>query len=474
MQLIRAIFLLATLSLLTLLASACEQVGGVDFGSVRLKSDGTTTTTPGGQTTPASVTIACDKACADYDFECGTQSDPCGKVLDCGKCADGKACTGSKCGCLPKSCADLGAQCGTAPDGCGGVLDCGTCANPAEGCSDNKCKCQPKGCTEQKIHCGTTPDGCAGQYACGDCGGATPTCSAGTCGAAPCTPTTCAAQGKKCGQISDGCGSILTCGNGTCTAPQACGGSGVANVCGCTPTTCVNQGKNCGSIPDNCGGALDCGACTAMGATCGGTGTANTCGCVGDGSCDAVCGTGLQHGVDNCGNTCTRSCGGGGGGGCFGRGTPVRMADGSFKAIELVEPGERVASYDPATGQTHAALVLARLAHGPETSAAGFLVRRTAAGTLRVTPNHPILIDGVRAAAETLRADSRIAAPFAKSTPASLAMHVLDVGVRSEAVGTLEHELGNGEPTFDLAIEGSGAFFAANVLVLAKQIPDTR
>ena len=46
---------------------------------------------------------------------------------------------------------------------------------------------------------------------------------------AACTPTTCAAQGKNCGTILDGCGGSLVC--GSCTAPQTCGGGGVANVC---------------------------------------------------------------------------------------------------------------------------------------------------------------------------------------------------------------------------------------------------
>src|SRR5206468_2119321 len=45
-----------------------------------------------------------------------------------------------------------------------------------------------------------------------------------------CTPTSCFAQGKNCGTISDGCGGTLTC--GVCTAPQTCGGGGLANVCG--------------------------------------------------------------------------------------------------------------------------------------------------------------------------------------------------------------------------------------------------
>src|SRR5207247_1290616 len=91
-----------------------------------------------------------------------------------------------------------------------------------------------------------------------------------------CTPTTCAAQGKNCGTISNGCGGTLTC--GACTAPQTCGGGGVANVCGtCTPTTCAAQGKNCGAISDGCGGTLTCGACTTP-QTCGGAGVANVCG----------------------------------------------------------------------------------------------------------------------------------------------------------------------------------------------------
>lgn len=39
---------------------------------------------------------------------------------------------------------------------------------------------------------------------------------------------------------------------------------------------------------------------------------------------------------------CTDSCGGGGGGSCFLAGTPVIMADGRIKPIEMILPGERV------------------------------------------------------------------------------------------------------------------------------------
>src|SRR5262249_28066025 len=70
------------------------------------------------------------------------------------------------------------------------------------------------------------------------------------CGLVPpppiCASVTCASLGKNCGTISDGCGHTLTC--GSCTAPQSCGGGGVANVCGpCPPTTCAAQGKKFGA-----------------------------------------------------------------------------------------------------------------------------------------------------------------------------------------------------------------------------------
>ena len=91
-------------------------------------------------------------------------------------------------------------------------------------------------------------------------------------------PTTCAAAGAECGALADGCGGQLMCGD--CTAPQTCGGGGMANRCGegaCTPTTCAAEGADCGMLSDGCAGVLDCGSCVAP-ATCGGGGTANRCG----------------------------------------------------------------------------------------------------------------------------------------------------------------------------------------------------
>jgi len=43
------------------------------------------------------------------------------------------------------------------------------------------------------------------------------------------------------------------------------------------------------------------------------------------------------------------SSGGGGGGGCVAKGTKITMADGSFKLVEKVKPGDQVLGFDPST-----------------------------------------------------------------------------------------------------------------------------
>lgn len=125
-------------------------------------------------------------------------------------------------------------------------------------------------------------------------------------GALACQSTSCAAQNAMCGTIPDGCGGTLDC--GTCTAPQTCGGGGVANLCGCTPTTCAAAGANCGQMPDSCGGTLNCGSCTVP-LTCGGSGVSYHCGCA-----PTTCqGAGVACGTipDGCGGTlvCGPECG---------------------------------------------------------------------------------------------------------------------------------------------------------------------
>jgi len=223
--------------------------------------------------------------------------------------------TGS--GCVPRTCESAGVNCGPIGDGCGGlILDCGTCKSPdicggggkpsvcgnSSGVDGGPSTCVPTTCAAEGKNCGPIADGCGGLTP--DCGTCTApeTCGGGgvpsKCGVLwvggdggvtdstpTCTPATCTSLGKDCGPVADGCGGILAC--GTCTAPDICGGGGVASVCGnifktetglpCAPATCSSLGYTCGPAGDGCGGLLDCGKCTAPD-ICGGGGKPSVCG----------------------------------------------------------------------------------------------------------------------------------------------------------------------------------------------------
>lgn len=144
-------------------------------------------------------------------------------------------------------------------------------------------QCLPTNCAAERLECGELNDLCTPTpVSCGRCtspdscgGGGTP----GRCG---CTPETdaafCAARAAQCGLVMgvDSCGRGRSVGCGTCTTPMACGGGGVANVCGCTDALAC-EGR-CGTLTDMCGRSRDCGA-TCIGLDwCGGGGVANRCG----------------------------------------------------------------------------------------------------------------------------------------------------------------------------------------------------
>ena len=61
------------------------------------------------------------------------------------------------------------------------------------------------------------------------------------------------------GNVCDGADHCVQCVDNTeCTAPQTCGGGGMANKCGCTATTCNALNQTCGSASDGCSGTLMC------------------------------------------------------------------------------------------------------------------------------------------------------------------------------------------------------------------------
>jgi hypothetical protein len=425
-----------------LAATACSAVLGVDFSAARLAPD-----FEGGSGTSGGVTAdgCVPKTCATQSFECGTQDDGCGGVLECGTCDDAAVCSSGKCGCQPKTCPTLGAECGPIDDGCGHLVDCGKCANADDACAANKCSCQPKNCGARSATCGSVPDGCGNTYACGTCTDAgAPNCGGGgpnQCGPTPCTPLTCAGH---CGDMSDGCGTVLHCPG--CTPPDSCGSGGVANQCGCTPFTCAQKGAQCGTIPDGCGGTVDCGTC-ALPKTCAGAGVANQCGCVPNTCADFDCGIHPNGcgGSINCG-----SCA------CFPAGTRITMADGSTKAIERVVAGDLVRAGDPGTGQLGVARVAALKPHDSALSNGGIVV---VDGTLRATRNHPIWANGRLVALEQVHVGDEV-----------FVLAPNGVGTVKKLVQQVTVEPG-GVPTYDLVLASSGHFIANGMMIAQKIQP---
>ena len=79
--------------------------------------------------------------------------------------------------------------------------------------------------------------------------------------------------------------------------------------------------------------------------------------------------------------------GGGGGGGCFVADTAVLMADGTYRAIQTIQPGEMVASYNSESGAIEPNVVTTLYVHDSDRH---LLVNNH----LGVTANHPMLHDG--------------------------------------------------------------------------------
>jgi hypothetical protein len=189
----------------------------------------------------------------ESDLDCGGSCPSCGNGQSCLADADcvSSFCLGGRCACRPESCGEQGLECGSSSDGCGSMIDCGSCSAP-ELCGangvPNMCSCPAESdaafCARNGKNCGsvTATDNCGVTRtvaSCGTCrspltcggGGATNVCG--------CTPESdaafCARRGKNCGTVwgTDNCGSyreVSSC--GTCTAPATCGGDGRTNVCG--------------------------------------------------------------------------------------------------------------------------------------------------------------------------------------------------------------------------------------------------
>ena len=85
---------------------------------------------------------------------------------------------------------------------------------------------------------------------------------------------------------------------------------------------------------------------------------------------------------------------------CFATDTLILMADGSQKAIQDVVPGDEVLSYNTDSKQIFPATVAETYHHAPEEMGEYFLIINE---TIRVTPNHPLYINGEWQNAEVIK-----------------------------------------------------------------------
>jgi hypothetical protein len=207
------------------------------------------------------------KTCSDLNAECGTESDGCGAILDCGGCTASGTCADNICNCTPTSCAAEGKNCGQLPDGCGGTLDCGACiagqvcggaGTPNVCAAGDAGSCTPKSCQDQGKQCGIISDLCGATLDCGGCLEMNHVCTlTNTC---LCLPKTCGTA--ACGTLDDGCNGTIAC--GSCTSGKVCNPQ--TNQC-CVPMTdgeaCSFANAQCGLASNGCGGSVDCGACVA-------------------------------------------------------------------------------------------------------------------------------------------------------------------------------------------------------------------
>jgi hypothetical protein len=131
------------------------------------------------------------------------------------------------------------------------------------------------------------------------------------------------------------------------------------------------------------------------------------------------------------------------------------MADGTTEPIEDVHAGEIVRAYDPPSRTFVTTPVLEAMVHDPAASADGIVVVN---GTLRMTTNHPVFVDGGRVRADQLQVGS------------GLMLHApglgLAAGVR-DTVRSLELEPG-GVTTYDLRVGAPGTYVAGGVVVWIK------
>ena len=141
----------------------------------------------------------------------------------------------------------------------------------------------------------------------------------------------------------------------------------------------------------------------------------------------------------------------GGGGGCFTAGTPILLADGTERAIERLNPGDRVLSFDVDSGRLLSATVARVIVHH------GWFPVLRLDDRLRVTPNHPVFINSkwMPVGAAKIR-DRLLRFDVTVSAPSSHELRALESESATDVV-------------FNLALKDGTTYFAAGLLVQVKE-----
>jgi hypothetical protein len=138
---------------------------------------------------------------------------------------------------------------------------------------------------------------------------------------------------------------------------------------------------------------------------------------------------------------------------CVLAGTPVAMADGSQRAIETIRIGDRVLSFDTETRKLVTTTVTRTFVHS-QTEQIIMLNN----GLLGATDYHRIFSDGAWKRADALRAGDPLLTLGADANGGQLVL-------QTHTVSRATPQSAGGVPSYNLAIDGPGNFFAAGVLV---------
>jgi hypothetical protein len=136
----------------------------------------------------------------------------------------------------------------------------------------------------------------------------------------------------------------------------------------------------------------------------------------------------------------------------------ITMADGTVEPIEDVRAGERVRAYDVTSDAFVAAEVSGVVEHDPAASRDGIVLVN---GTLRVTTNHPIWVDGRRVRADELELGSTLLLPGERGPDGWIER-------RRDQVWSLQLLEGR-VPTFDLRVGAPGTYVANGIVVFLKE-----